>query len=268
LTIDLTPLLGHLPAWLMVMFRITGLFVLAPLLGSNAVPRQIKVYLALGLSLCVYPMLLDPGRPAAEMVGSVVDNGLTLWTLVAQVAMELLIGFAIGFAASLPLVGMQVGGHLVDYQIGLGFAQLYNPEFGSSAGVLSEVFFLMALAVFMILGGHQQMLLALVGSFDRVPLGGFTDFSGLGILLVGLLGSAFEMAFRVAAPLTCLVFLESVAMGFIARTVPQMNILSIGFALRIVVGVFCLIGFLATMSEAYRGAMLTMIEQMVAFFAL
>ena len=72
-------------------------------------------------------------------------------------------------------------------------------------------------------------------------------------LLIGVLTAAFEMALRVAAPLLALIFLQTLAMGFIAKTVPQMNILSLGFPLRVMAGLLIIILGLVVMSEVVMG---------------
>ena len=77
--VDLTPILPYVPVWLMILFRLTGIFVLAPVLGSSTVPRMIKVFLALGLSFAVWPMLwIDP--QASSNLAAAVQN-LDLWSL-------------------------------------------------------------------------------------------------------------------------------------------------------------------------------------------
>lgn len=261
------PLLDHVPAWLMVLFRLSGIFIMAPVLGATTIPRQIKVYLTLGLSLCIYPMLLDSGRPSAGFIGYVIDHGLPLWSLIASVGLELLIGYAIGFAASLPIMGMQMGGHIIDQQIGLGIAGVLNPELGEQSGIVGQLLFMLALAVFVILGGHRIMLSILIGSFDQIPLGGFAGFDSLVGLMLGLMTVMFQLALRVAAPLLCLIFLETVAMGFIARTVPAMNVLSVGFALRIVIGFALLVGCVGIAASVYTDTTARVLRELTRFFA-
>jgi flagellar biosynthetic protein FliR len=264
--IDLRPILDHLPAWLLVFFRLTGVFVLAPVLGSSTVPRLVKALLAAGLAFCVYPTLLAPGSSAAPMIGRVVENGLTLWGLAGGILRELLIGFAVGYAASLPLMGMQVAGHMIGQQMGLAFATIVNPVFNTQSGVVDQFFFMTALALFTLLGGHHVMFAALIGSFYAIPLGGFDQFADLLNLMVGLLQVVFDMALRIAAPLLCLVFLITAAMGFVARTVPQMNILSVGFAIRIMAAGLFLALFIAAGSEIYINVTQQIFDTIMQFF--
>lgn len=242
------PILGHVPAFALVLFRITGLFIWAPMFGGKAVPRRVKALLAFALALCVYPMLLDPTQNSAQMLGPFVGAELNLWMLAPAAAMELLIGLVMGYGVSLPLIGAQIGGKMIDQQIGLGLAGLYNPELEAQGGIVGQFYFILGITAFLLLGGHVMLLMGLVGSFNHIAPGGMIVGQPLIELVIKLLTMTYEMAFRLAAPLLCLVFLETIALGFIARTVPQMNILSIGFPLRILLGVLLMIA--ATVPQA------------------
>jgi flagellar biosynthesis protein FliR len=78
--------------------------------------------------------------------------------------------------------------------------------------------------------------MALLHTFERIPSGGMILDGEIVSLITGLMISALELGLRVAAPLLCIVFLETVALGFLSKTVPQLNILSLGFPMRILVG--------------------------------
>jgi len=267
LPVTLGPLVQHLPVWLLVLFRLSGIFMLGPVFGSVTVPTRIKVLLALGLSFCIYPILLSPGTASAEHLLPVFNEGLSLWSIAPLVGAELMIGLIIGYGASLPMIGMQIGGHVIDQQMGLGIAGVFNPELGEQTGIVSEFYFMLALIVFIIMGGHRVMLGTLVGSFSNVPLGGFSPDGNMVGLLVGLLSTMMSVALRIAAPILCLIFLQTVALGFIMRTVPQLNILSVGFALRIMAGATMMIAAISIEAEVYRTEVLRMMDQISNFFA-
>lgn len=232
-------LLPHLTAFMLVMFRMAGIFMLAPMFGSGVIPMKVKALLSVVLAFCVYPII--PPQPGVE---------LTLMMLPVTIGSEMLIGLVIGFGASLPLVAMQLGGLMMGQQLGLGFAQVLNPDFGENTDVFGQMLFLTALTVFILMDGHHAMLTTLVHSFSSVPLGGYMPGADVVQVMTGLLASMFELAVRVAAPLLCMVFLETVAMGFIARTVPQLNILSLGFPLRIIMGLILVLALIVPMHEA------------------
>jgi flagellar biosynthetic protein FliR len=250
--VDLSPILYHLPGWVVVLFRITGIFVFAPVLGSQTIPRQVKAYLAVALAFCAYPAMAGGTGQTAAAFSAINAAGFELWNLPALAGVELLVGVAIGYLASLPLIAMQVGGRLIDQQMGLGIAGVFNPELDEQSGVIAEVLFIFALAGFVLADGHRVMVATLIGSFERVPPAGLINPAGLLELVVGMLAATFELAVRVAAPVTALLLLLTVGMGFIARTVPQFNILSVGFAIRILTTMAVLIPGFAVLAMVYQ----------------
>ncbi len=264
--ISFEPLLPHLPAWALVLFRLTGIFLFAPMLGSRILPMRVKALLALALSFCIYPSLLDAGSPSAVLITPLIESGLSFWSMAGAIAMELAVGLAIGYGASLPMIGMQLGGQIIDQQMGIQLAGVLNPEFGEESGIISEFYFLLAVHIFIILGGHRVLFETLAGTFSTIPPGGFHPDGELVQLFLGLINAIFELALRVAAPLLCLIFAETVAMGFIARTVPQMNVLSVGFAIRILIGAFVLIMAVGIHSDVYTDALIPLINLIQDFF--
>ena len=136
-------------------------------------------------------------------------------------------------------------------QMGLGFARFYNPGFGEEADVLENMMFVLALGTFLALGGLDAVLVGVLHSYDYVGAGMFRPgFTTLGIV-TGVLMVSLEFALRIAAPLLAIVFLETVAMGFVSKTIPQLNILSLGFPIRIMVGLGVVIVGLGVVHEVF-----------------
>ena len=228
-------LLAHIAPALLVIFRIGGLMIYGPVVGSSVIPGRVRVLLAFVLGAAVYPVLSAGGHVGTGLL-------LNLWTLAPLVALEVLIGLLIGFLASIPLGALQIGGVIVGQQMGLGFAQLYNPAIDDESDVVAQMLYFLALSAFIICGGLEATVLTLLHTFDRIPVGTMAIMQGPAMggdivaLITGMMISSLELGLRVAAPLLCIVFLETVAMGFLSKTVPQLNILSLGFPLRILVG--------------------------------
>lgn len=250
----MAPILPHVPAFLLVLFRLAGLFIFAPMFGSSVIPMRIRLFLALALSLCIYPIAPVQAPP------------LSLISLPFVCGSEMLIGLIIGFGASLPLVAVQMGGLMMGHQIGLGLARVINPDTEEQTEILSQLMFMAALVIFMLLDGHHILIHALVRSFHNIPLGGYRPDGSILQILTGMLGTMFDLAMRLAAPLLCLIFLETIAMGFVARTVPQLNILSLGFPLRILVGLLLIISISAVMYEAVAKYIIETLNIIMRFF--
>lgn len=251
----LDSILPAIPAFLLVFFRLTGLFLFAPVFGSNVIPRRVKTLLALTLTFCIFP-IVAPASPVQ----------LTLPTFAFTVGTEMLIGIIIGYGASIPLVAMQVGGQLIGQQLGLGLAQVFNPDFNEESEVISQLLFMVALVLFLLINGHHLLLAALIHSFHNVPLGGIIEPGNVLNFILGLLQAMFELGLRVGAPLLCMIFLETIAMGFVARTVPQLNILTLGFPLRIMIGFLLIIGVCSLLFTSINDAFRNMFMQLMQLF--
>jgi len=109
------------------------------------------------------------------------------------------------------------------------------------------------LAIFLAMGGLELMIGAVVRTFELVPLGAFAFGQAPLELFVALMGAAFEVAIRIAAPVVCVIFVETLATGMIMKTVPQLNILSFGFPLKILAGLGMLAGSIIYIDAAMDG---------------
>lgn len=233
-------ILPHLVPWVLVMSRLGGLFLLAPIFSSPAIPRQVRLYLLLALTAVVYP-LIDPGP--------LIGQGIDLYTLAPAIAGEVMIGASLGLFSLMPLIGVQFGGLLMGQQMGLAIAQILNPATDIEGDNLGQTLFMMTLTGFVMVGGLELLIGGVVHSFAQVPIGAVTARMAPAEVVAGLLMSGFELAVRVALPVLVIIFLENVAVGFIMKTVPSLNILNFGFPLRIILGLFVLtasLGFIAS----------------------
>lgn len=240
-------ILDHLPPALLVITRLCGLMIYGPVFGSSAVPARYKALLACMLGMATYPVL-------AEHVGGEWRLPLNLWTLGPLMALEFLIGLVIGYLASLPLLAMQAGGLIMGQQMGLGFAQFYNPAIDDESDIVGQMLFFMAVAGFLAIGGHEMMVMAVLNSFEHLPPGQMAVDVELLQLVGGMLSASIELALRVAAPLLAFVFLETVVMGFLAKTVPQLNIMTLGFPIRILAGTAIVVAGLAVIHDVAMDA--------------
>jgi flagellar biosynthesis protein FliR len=235
------PLLEHVAPFALVVSRIAGLMVLTPLLANRLLPRRYRALIAIMFAAAVYPGLSGQWH---------FEPDINLVSLAPLMVSELLIGVSIGFLAGLPIVGLDAAGYMMGHQMGLGLARVYNPEVGEDTDIIGQLMMYIGLAIFVSIGGLEAMFLALMSTFDSVPLGTFaTDRLPLDLIL-GILSSAFELAIRVSAPVLCIVTLLMIAMAFIMKTMPQINILSVGFALKIIFGLSILIFALIAIQNA------------------
>jgi len=237
-------LLAHATAWTLVLFRVAGVFVAAPVLTSVMVPARYKALAAAMLACCAYPMI--PG------VGPVVIEDLP--RALVSVLGEFFVGLAIGAIAGLPLLMMELAGTLAGTTMGLGLARVFNPESDIDTDIVGQLLFFVAAGVYVALGGLEAVFAGLVGTFERVPPGAVAGVgpAGAGSVLavfVGVLTSGTEVALRVAAPIVGIVFLLLIVMGVLGKTIPQLNAMTVGFSLQLLAGLAMLAFGLSAMRE-------------------
>jgi len=217
-------LLQHTVPFSLVVFRLAGLFLFAPLLSSSMIPRRVRALLAVMLGAAMYPLL-----PVHAPVGL----DLSIYELLPMIVGEALIGAVIGIIASIPLASLELAGVMGGQQVGFGLARVYNPELEMDADLFGQMLFYLGAGAFIALNGIETMFTAVASTFSRVPIGGIGSADVPLTMFVGVLTSGFELGLRVAAPVTGIVFLLVISFAAIGKTMPQLNIMSVGFTVKI-----------------------------------
>ncbi|MCH7808695.1 MAG: flagellar biosynthetic protein FliR [Planctomycetes bacterium] len=218
---SLLDILSALPVYALVLFRLTGLMLTAPLFASSVIPVRIRVALTVTVAAMIFP-LVAPSAPT---------NVTLLMVAVGGVA-ELMIGATIGLALAVLFLGTEVGGMLVGQQGGLALGQVFDPTQNRQTTVVAQIYTIVWTLIFLIIGGHRATMAALLDTYEVIPLLTFRFDESYMLMLVEMLTAAFVMAIRLAGPVLIALFMLGTAMGFLSRTMPQFNILTIGFALR------------------------------------
>jgi flagellar biosynthesis protein FliR len=245
----------------LILTRTTAFVAVLPLLGTMATPRTVKVGLAVALALLYFVLL--GGSAAPE---SLTTNGPVSWLAFAVVLMkETLLGAFLGYAMSLVLLPVQIAGEYLGQEMGLAMAAQNDPTAGNPSIVVTQIFQMLAGVLFLSLDGHHLFLAALHSTFLRIPLGGWSGMSAVGSMTAGL-ASAQEWGLLLAAPIGAVLFLSTIVLAFITRTAPQLNVFSLGFALRIGLGlggVFLLMPDFVTSLVRAIAHMSDLLERMV-----
>jgi flagellar biosynthetic protein FliR len=218
--------LQFVPTFVLVFFRLAGLMIFAPLLGSARIPRTVKVMIALVL--------------AAGMCGSVrapVALPSTLWGLTLGIAGEMAFGLAMGMVLSFTFIAAQWAGEIVGQQMGLNISEVLDPEFGQAGSIVGDLYFMLTLVIFLIIGGHREMIRGIRSSFDSLPLLSLGVDRPLFDTLVGLFQSCTTLAMRLAAPVLVTMLVVDLALGCIGKAMPQMNIMTVGLSVKSMIGV-------------------------------
>ncbi|MFW6155207.1 MAG: flagellar biosynthetic protein FliR [Planctomycetota bacterium] len=212
------------PTLMLVIFRVAGIFITAPMLGSPTIPPVVKAMIAIVVGLAVTGRLAAPVAMPATWVA-----------LVMGVGREMLVGATLGYAASLLFVGVNLAGGSISRQMGIGLAEVFNPQAQWATDLVSTTLNLLALVIYLAIGGHRLLVEGLMSTFTTVPLMSFAAGADVLEIMLSLLTAAFILGVKMAAPVLVTLMLASMAMGLIQRTMPQFNILSAGFQIRVLV---------------------------------
>jgi len=235
-------LLQTVPTFALVVFRVAGMMLFAPLFGSSRIPRRVKALLVIILALGLVPSVSHP--PAIPE---------TTWGLALGIGGEMLFGLAMGMVLSFTFIAAQWAGEMIGQQMGLNLSEVFDPQFGASGSIVGEFYFMLTLVIFLAVGGHHAMLNGVRASFEALPLLSVTVDRPMLDTLTGLFQGAATLAIQLAGPTFVTMLIVDVAMGFISKTMPQLNVMTAGLSLKSVIGMGVLIVGMTLTSEVLEG---------------
>ncbi len=216
--------------FLLLLIRVSGMLVSAPLLSHKGIPSWTKVGFAVFFALVLVPLQQDRAPQPPQQLGTVVD----------AVIREVLFGLALGLAMNLVFMGLQLASRIVGVQMGFGIGAVLDPITGAEFGTFDQFYALLVTLVFFTINGHHLVIQVLAETTRGVPLGSFDPFSLQIAGITGLIAGLTVTAVRMAMPVMAALFLTDLGLGFVARTVPQVQVLVVGAPIKIVVGVVVL----------------------------
>jgi flagellar biosynthetic protein FliR len=247
--------------FLLVLVRVTTLFLAAPVFGTRTLPAQLKAAFSLVVALLL--TLALPLLPSDRASTTILDLG-------GKALGEFLVGLAISYSAYLLFAGIQMAGQIIDIQMGFGLVNVIDPQSNTQVSIIGQFYYLISILVFLALDGHHVLLRALGDSFRLVPVGSFSWLSHaatLGPLLSGYFTKLFIIAFQVAAPAVATLFLSTLAMGILSRTVPQMNVFIVGLPLGVLVGLLITILSIQLLGTVLHGVVSSMGQSITKLLA-
>lgn len=233
----------HFQVFLLVLFRIVAMVQVTPLLSSTAIPQIAKIGLSFFVAAVIFPTVVASGY-------TIPPDPFHYFLLILG---EALIGIIIGFFLTVVYASFQVAGQFFSLQMGFGASQVFDPLAQIEIPLLGQFLNIVAMLVFITLGGFQKFMLKGVGdSFKALKamdlvLGNEKLFS----VFIGSLGRLFEAALMISFPILGTLFIISVSVGLLAKAAPQMNLLMIGFPIAIGVAFLILFATMPFLMETF-----------------
>lgn len=214
--------------FLIVIVRISGIFVFSPFFSSQNVPPTMKI----GLTF-TFGFLLTMSLPQGI---EIVDQSIVLLVL-----REFMIGLIIGFIASAFLASFYVLGQIVDMKIGFGMANVFDPQNKIQVPLMGNVYYMLAFLFLLMLNGHHIIIQALIDSYNFIPIGKFIYSDDVLSIIVNSIVQAFDIGFKLSLPVVATIFLTDVVLGVMAKAIPQMNVFVVGMPLKVFVGLLVIL---------------------------
>ena len=221
---------GNLFAWLLVFTRVGSAFLVIPVFGDQFVPTQVRLLLALLISLLVTPILA--GRLPPEP-----NSPLALFVLLAG---EVLIGIFIGTLPRLMFGALEVAGMIIAMQTGLSNAFVYNPALASQGSLPGSMLSWMALLMILITNMHHMLITAVVQSYDLFQPGAPLPVQDFAEMILHMVATSFAIGVEMAAPFIATGLVFALALGVMSRLAPQMQVFVVFTAAQIGYGLILL----------------------------
>ena len=230
--VNLFPLIqDYIPLFFMILIRVAGILAAVPAIGTRSVPLQVRIGLVVGLTVILFPVVSEQLRPLTFSFPQILPVMFT----------EFMVGMVLGFAIRFVMSAFEIAGELIGVQMGINLMSTLDPV--AAAGqtpVVGQFMGLLTMLVFFAIDGHHLMFEALVASFHLVPplhvhLSGFLVES---VLKLGI--GMFVLALKVGAPVMTALFIVTLGMGILGRSIPQLNVMLNNVPITIGIGLLVL----------------------------
>jgi flagellar biosynthesis protein FliR len=211
----------------LVLARISPLFVLAPLFSSKTMPLRVRTFVALALAVGITPIAMRAADAA-----TLPDDVLGLAGLMVK---EMVVGMAFAFGLGALFAALSAAGSVLDTLVGFSFGGLVDPMSGTQSSVLSQLYAMVGVLVFIAIGGDAWVIQGLARTYEAVPL---LEAPHVGSLVEGAqlaFSGLFTAAIQVCAPVLVALVITDAALGMVSRVVPQINVFAMGFPAKVAV---------------------------------
>jgi flagellar biosynthetic protein FliR len=224
--------------WLMSVFllslRLGTLLMFTPVLASAAVPARVRALLVLGLAAVLSQAMPSGTAPQEAHLlnhpGALFQAGFT----------ELALGATMGVGIHVAFSAFTMAGRLLDVQIGFGLGQVIDPISNARTPILATALNQVAVLLFFLVNGHHALLRGVAFSLERFPLGQPWPLQAAMGPLLRQVGGLFTLALALSAPVVVSILMVDLALGALARNLPQINMLTFGIPVKVVIGILAL----------------------------
>ena len=226
----MTVSLDHLEYFLLILVRISGFMVAAPVFSLRNVPMRVKTLLAIAIAIVIFHVL-----PYQEIVYSTtIEYALVVVT-------EMLAGVIMGFMANVAYYILSFAGQIIDQEIGFSMVNQFDPITSTQVTITGNFYTYAVMLMVMITDMHHYLIRAITDSFRIIPVGSVVIDFDLYVVMKRFVVDYFVLGFRIVLPIFASLLVVNTILAILARVAPQMNMFVIGLQLKVFVGLFVLV---------------------------
>lgn len=238
--------------FVLILIRLASFVFAAPFFNMANVPQRVKIGFSFCLAILVYSLFPDM---------SVQYNGMIEYAII--VVQEVIVGIMLGLISSLCVQIIMFAGKIIDMDIGISMAQLYDPTTRMQVGIMGNFYYYMMMLLLIISGMHQYLVAAIVETYKVIPIGGVKFSASIYTTIIGFVSDYFVIGFRIALPIFASILMLNCVLAILARIAPQMNMFVVGMQLKIFTGIFVIL-FTISMLPSISNFILDEIEKLFA----
>jgi len=234
---------NYIVGFLLLFFRFAALFIAVPIFSHKNIPMTMKAAMAFFFTIVFYSSM-----PPLQIA-------ITLPSIVLAILSEFMLGLVVGVVLQLAYNVITFAGGIISFMMGFSMASAIDPQTGVSMPIISQFLSLISLMVLLSLNLHHWVILFVDSSLQAVPLGGFLMSENIFHYIIKATSNMLLVGLMIAFPIIALSWLADVIFGMLMKTMPQFNLLVIGFPIKITVAFVVLIATFASTMLILKGEM-------------
>lgn len=242
--------------FLLILVRIATFMFAAPFFSMSNTPRRVKVGLAVFVSILVYQMIVV--KYPLEYAGTL-DYAIL-------VLREGITGLLIGFAANVCNSIITFAGKMIDMDIGLAMAQVFDPINHTISGITGNLYNYFILLLLVVSNMHLYLFRAIIDTYEIIPIGQTVfQWDHLAGSMITFMGDSMVIGFRIVLPVFACIMILNCILGILAKVAPQMNMFAVGMQLKVIVGLSVIFLTVTLLPDIANFIFIEMKTMMVSF---
>lgn len=228
---------SEIVTFFMVLMRMGTLVAVMPIFGDKVIPVTVKILLSLALSVAMFPMLVGNGWISTNQGAAYLGD---LSAFIGTVTQEVLVGLTLGFSAQLVFHTITAAGDFIGQFVGLNTASSFDPHLQSQTALMGQILSTLGMLAFLAIDGHLMMVKTIADSFHWIGIGQFSIGEGFKTEIIRMTTNVMSFGLQLAAPVAMVMMFLNIVYGVLAKTLPQLNVLTLSMSVSLLVGLIVL----------------------------